>query len=422
MARGALLPASLLFCAAAAAAAPWTRLPPLDGNLSGDLSLFGPEDGVVVHWTVSTATRPTGARSLEVAAEAPGLAVKGRVDLGVGGATGEWRLEPSTLDLDAWATLLFRRYAPELETIAARGTVRLAGEGRLQSDAAMPEGEVRITMSDASLEDPVDGWSVRGLSGQLVLPRLPIVASDAGQRLTFREAALGTDLVLRNGITEVELVSSTQVKVQSLRVEAFGGWIRSEPFAYDFTEQSLRAVVHVEDIQIEALKAYFPENVLEARGRLRGELEVRWDKTTGLSFGRGNLVLEKDQPAMLRLASTPGFLSSKVPTEYDLVPWMPRWLTRWLLRMDTRTRDSLVRIEEGREHLVVESLQAELNPPGEEGLSTAKVRIVARPSTTAGAAAVKRLQLTVTVSGPLADVLRFGMDGRVSMTGAGAPE
>lgn len=415
MARGALLPASFLLCAAAAAAAPWARLPPLDGRLSGDLSLFGAESGATVQWSASTTTHVSGARSLEAAADAPGLALRARVELGAGGASGVWRLEPSTVDLQTWAALLLRRYAPEFEAIAARGTVRLEGEGRLQSGQTLPEGELRATLGDASLEAAADGWSVHGLSGQLVLPRLPLLASEAGQRLTFREAALGEDLVLRNGITEVELVSATQVKVHALRVEAFGGWIRSEPFAYDFTKNALRAVVHVEDIQIEALKAYFPENVLEARGRLRGQLEVRWDEMNGLSFGRGNLVLEEDQPAMLRLASTPGFLSSKVPTEYDLVPWMPRWLTRWVLRMDTRTRESLERIEEGREHLVVESLQADLNPPGEEGLSTATVRIVARPSTAAGAAAVKRLQLTINVSGPLADVLRFGMDGRVTL-------
>lgn len=398
----------LLTAAIAGAAAP--ALPPIDGSFSGSILPFGDAGEMKLGWTLSAATRSETDRSARLELKGPGTSLKARARIELPEGKGRWVLTEGEAEIAPWWSALAATRFPELKSIEAAGRVTLSGGGAIAASPGDFSGELRAALHHGAVSNQAKTWSVDGLEAVVIWPHLPDLATAVQQRLTFVSGAVG-EIALRNGLAEFELVSSSQLRVRSVSVEALGGTLRCGGFDLDLSRPELAVTLSVEGLELGALRPYLPQAVADAQGRMDGQLTLRWSRENGFSLGNGDLRLRADAPSTIRLAPAPGFLSSHVPARFDLAPaWMGA-LGR-LFSQENPAQKTLQAIELGEEALIVESVSAELRPDNLGTGSTATVKIVARPT---HPEAVKVLRLNVRVSGPLADVVRFGMDGRVSL-------
>ena len=114
----------------------------------------------------------------------------------------------------------------------------------------------------------------------------------------------------------------------------------------------------------------------------------------------------------MRLTATPGFLTQRLPARISLLPSWTGALGRWLAPVNPAYHD-MQEIEMGRANLRVETLRIDLTPEGDEQGRTAQVYVSARPEQAGGT--VKEVTFQVNVSGPLAAVLRLGMNQNMSL-------
>lgn len=134
-----------------------------------------------------------------------------------------------------------------------------------------------------------------------------------------------------------------------------------------------------------------PETLSEARGRLDGELAATWSAADGLQLGAGWLGLSEGQGASVRLASAPGLITGQ-------------------LGASNPAFGPLQRVELGRTVLDVSLLRASFTPKGDVNGRTASLRLHAEPIDPQLKAP---LVIDVNVAGPLDQLIKLGMDGRV---------
>lgn len=380
-------------------------LPPLDGSFSGKLSPLGADAGIQLDWTLEASSSQPGERALRFSFVGAGTAVEGRATLTLPEASGSWRLDRADLELGPWWSALGQRRFPALKPITASGRIELSGAGTFATEPeGIYAGEFRAKLSGAAFKGANNAWSLSGVEANVVLPNLPDLSTAPRQRIAFSSGAAG-ELPLGAGFAEFELLRGQILRVHAFELEALGGTIRCKGFDVDLAKPDVTATVQVEGLELAALRPYIPQAVADAQGRLDGHVALRWSSASGFSLGDGDLSLRKDAPASIRLASSPGFLSSRVPSRLKLLAGV--------VDEPNPAKRALEEIELGQEALVVDSVQAELRPDRAGAGATAVVKIVAHPT---DATSVKVVRLNVNVSGPLADVLRFGMSGRTSLS------
>ena len=118
------------------------------------------------------------------------------------------------------------------------------------------------------------------------------------------------------------------------------------------------------------------------------------------------------EPAIVRLAESPGFLTKRVPERFALLPdWMGP-LARWFAPENPAYAE-LREIELGHTDLQVKALIVRLTPAGDDQGRSALVQMIARP--TKSDSTVARVTFEVAVAGPLDAVLHFGLNQDVSV-------
>lgn len=402
----------LTFTAAAAASPALPLLPPFDGSLTGELFVFGDAEAQKITWTLTASTPHSGQRVARLDAMGDGVRLAGVATVDTGSLAVSWRITSGLVELGAWFGPAATRHAPALTHLEVAGSLGITGQGSFNPQVNALAGELAISLREANVSDPAAEWSITGLSGLLTLPRLPGVSTGPRQRVAFKEARYKNHR-FGTGLIEFQLESESAVSVQTARMEAFGGVLLFQPFRYDLGNGEFEAVAAVEGFQLAELQPFLADSVRAADGRLSGQLHVLWSAEGGLRFGEGHLTLTDDAKATIRLAKTPGFLSSKVPAEFDFLPWMPGFI-RNRFKKPNPAHAALQRIELGEETLTVETLVAQLQEPDSQGNSKTLIQLVARPSSNATAEAVKTLRLNLNINAPLADIFRYGSDGRLS--------
>jgi hypothetical protein len=171
---------------------------------------------------------------------------------------------------------------------------------------------------------------------------------------------------------------------------------------------SIQTRVQIKRIGLQDFAQLFPSGLAEARGRLDGELSLGWSPADRFKIGIGRITLDEFEPTVIRLAASPGFLTSRIPARFEFLPGR---LGRWL-SIRNEVYDDLRNIELGHTDLLIKSLHLALTPDGDAEGRSAQVVLDAGPSDQKGA--VKQVIFTINVSGALSQLLNIGMTDNLS--------
>lgn len=403
--------AAAFLCGAAAWTLPGAEapLPPIAGELSGEVTPLILPGAPAIKWTLAlgagaSASERVGALMLE----APGLRGKGEVRL-LAPTEGAWRLAEAEVDLAQWFHVVAAKYFPSLVSATLTGSLTLTGEGTIREGKLA--GRVALELRDGALSDPLAGWSVQGLALTGVLGRLPTLASDGPFKLTFREATVA-GVAARDAAVEFSIDAADNVQVARATAAMFDGGVEMTPFSFPLAKPAVNGDLHFTGIEIAQLKNLLPPVLDAATGRVSGRMSVSYSVAEGIVPGSGRLQIDPGGAASLRLAPQPGFFTSKVPQRLALLPasWGP--LAK-LFSPVNPAYETLRAIEMGEVELEVNALDVGLRPEGDPAGRTARVVLTARPK--AKDAAVESVRFEINVKGPLADVIRMGLEGKVQV-------
>ncbi|WP_342750751.1 YdbH domain-containing protein [Termitidicoccus mucosus] len=391
------------------------RIPRLDGEFTGVANLLLDSarntHDIELRWKV-TAGSPAGTPGLRVIileAEGSGIALRARAEVDAATLDGTWRVESAHAELAELLPRLAARLPSVVSGLSAEGRGEITGGGEFR--AGKFDGRAAFRLDHATVSNPARGWMIEGLALHAELASLAALSTDtaAPQTLSFTRLEAG-GVEIRDARAAFALTPDGLLRLDSFRADGLGGSLALAPFTLNLARPSAAIRAEVVGIDSARLAAYLPAAVSEARGRLSGDLEFRWDPRAGLSFGDGHLSLQKTEPASIRLSPAPGFFTAKVPEKIELLGGP----LRRLFTIRNPAYDTLKKIELGEMPLSVESIEAGFEPSGDEQGRTARVAIVARP--TAPDSAVKVVRFNISVSGPLSEVIRFGLDDTLSFS------
>ncbi|EIQ00571.1 Dicarboxylate transport [Opitutaceae bacterium TAV1] len=412
-----------LLLATAAPPAPAAPPLPLAGELRGALKIAG---DTTLPWQVTlvplpppaagggsggyavTATlrndRSTGEDTLEVI-------VTGTLDASL--RSGAWRVASARVDLGAWWPVIRAQsgLGATLADWSAQGSATLAGEGVWQD--GRPQGRVTLRVENARFFNLADAIEIDGVTLDVTCEDLQAFALPPGQRLAAaRITAAGAEA--KDAVIEFGMTADRTVRVTRAEVAALGGSVRVAPFAVDLASAQPRVSLSAEvgQVSLADLARLVPEALRDAQGRLGGNVGLTWSASEGVRVTTGGLRVERETPAMLRMAAQPGFFTGNLPARFELLRFLGKSFS-----VDNPAWATLRSVEMGDLALQVESLDVTLMPDGPDGVRTAEVAIRAYP---ANRQAVKVITFRINVAGPLARVLGFGLDSRVSMKAAAA--
>lgn len=359
---------------------PW---PLVAGTLTGELALFG-EDGPRVRWQAEARRPDELVRRFVFRVEGDGLQVQGSATLNPGDGELAWKVEEGTVALSAWLPRLAERFALPLDGIEAIGLVSFEGEGGWAEGA--PTGNLGLRWDEGVLRDGSRDWEIAGIHAVATYA----LDGTAEATLTARSLRYGP-LQLQDGTVGFRVGDDLQAIVSRFDVRGLGGRIAFAPFAVSLAEPVAAVTIRVSQLALQDLVALLPEALAEARGRIDGELGATWSASDGLRLGAGWLGLSDGGTASVRLAPAPGLITSQLQT-------------------DNPAYAPLQRVELGSTVLDVNLLRATFTPLGDTDGRTATVRLQAEPVDPQLKAP---LLIDVNVAGPLDQLIKLGMDGRI---------
>ena len=388
-------------------------LPPLRGELSGDLVLPKIPGLPPLAWHVRARPAPAASLAFDATASAPGLELRGELTLPVGDAPGTWRLAPSTVDAAAWWRLAADQAGPGATTLPGdlefAGALAVTGSGEWRGRDF--SGTLHLGLAEASARSAAQGWSATGLTLDADIEFSP--ARVALRAVQVRVATLqAAGFVARDLLLAAVAADGGRFAVTRAAGGVFGGHVSLAPFTLDPVAPAVNSVAEFSGVALGELAALVPHALKEAQGRVAGRLVINWSVKSGLGPGDGALAVSSSERATVLLAASPGLLTGRSPPRIDLLPEFMGPLRRWF-SFENPAHGMLQRIELGQAPLAVESLRVQLYPDGAGGARSAQVEVVARPTGTGDV--LKKITFTVNVSGPLDQVLRLGLDDRAKI-------
>jgi hypothetical protein len=404
------LGAALGFALAAVDAAE-LRLPPFTGELNGVVTRFALPGAPALQWRVAAAAGRDGRIDYTIATDADGVHVRGTAHLAANG-DGTWQIDESVVEVGPWLAVLAPWLGSGWNGVTADGKLKLTGGGELRR--GKPRGKVKVELDDAIVRKADQGWSLAGVSlhGEFSFETDGLHWASVGPV----EVAVRTITTARFGARNLKLNASVDdklvVALESARLEAGGGELWIDPSKVPLSPPSIKVRMHMQRVGLQDIVALVPGGLADARGRIDGELGLGWSPKDGLELGAGRLGLRDDEPAIVHLEPSPGFLTKRVPERIALLPASAGALARWLSPLNPAYAD-LSAIELGRTALRVQSLTVEVTPEGDARGRSASIRVVAKPVQEHSSVGV--VTFDVNVAGPLSAVLRLGMQDGVSM-------
>lgn len=369
------------------------RLPPLDGELEGDFRPLTVAGAPSVHWKV--ALRPVGAgiRLAEVEIDGPGTRLRAELKLDAAG-NGTWRVFEARIDVAPWSPAVVGFLGEEFASASARGVVTLEGEGTLRD--GVPGGRARLSVRGGRVEEPGRKLLLEGIGLDLAIEDIAARRSAAGQSLTWNGGNYET-IPIGHGHVEFS-VAGEQVQVEEASVEVFGGEIVVASFSFSTVRREASVIARVVGIDVAKILPLLPPVLSSARGRVDGSVALH-RTPSGVQIGSGSLALRSGETADLRLAPTPGLLSSSLPEA--VLKYYP----------------GLGQIETGEVPLRADQLEVAFTPGGDAQGRTASIHLVGGPVDPNLRAPV---DLNINVRGPLESLIKFGTDSRLRF-GGGKP-
>ncbi|MBE7538901.1 MAG: YdbH domain-containing protein [Opitutaceae bacterium] len=331
---------------------------------------------------------------------------------------GSWTLNASSISVEQWIAPL----SGYLGLRDSLGDFRIAGNLQGEASGTISRGSIcgrlHCRLSDASLSSDTRGLRVEGLNVSLDLEGPAPLLSQGTPTLSFREARFN-QVIARNGHIAFSLSKSGALYIAGARLDLFGGAVEIRDETIPLQSVLSREVslgIHLSNLSLAEISAMLPDVIAEAHGRLSGQIRVAWSAKNGFKFGNGRFQIDRAESVEIRFNPQPGFLTSHTPERLTILPAWTGVLQRWFSPKNP-AYESLRQIEMGLMSLHVETLSVELHPAGDAQGRTATVRISARPAVSS---AVDRIDFEVNVSGPLDEVIRLGMDKKVSIKNGGA--
>ncbi|HUR56381.1 MAG TPA: YdbH domain-containing protein, partial [Opitutaceae bacterium] len=308
-----------------------------------------------------------------------------------------------------WFALLAPKYFPTFADLAVAGSLALTGEGTLHEGKVA--GGAQLDLRNGSVQDAAKTWSVKGIGLHGALRQLPTLVTEAPVKLTFTEATIA-GVTARDGALELGLGANGTVQVARATAAMLDGHVEVTPFAFPLAKPVVQTDVHFTAIEIERLAALLPPVLADATGKVSGRMAIGWSAEDGLSPGSGRLQIDPGAAAVLRLSPQPGFFTKRVPERLTLLPKSLGALSRMFSPINP-AYETLRAIEMGEMKLEVNSLDVGVRPEGDPEGRTARVVLTARPA--APGTAVKSVRFEINVSGPLADLVRLGLQGKIDV-------
>jgi hypothetical protein len=388
------------------------KLPPIDGELSGDLALQALATAPPLHWSMKVRTDKPRERVVELDVTAPGVQVHLNALLDPFG-NGTWQVNGTDLALGEWWSVLKPFLSGKIAEGSAEGILSVNGRGTLQSGALA--GAMGLEMREGAFHDAGNTWSVTGVTLAAHLAELPAIATREPVRVTFHEIT-ASGIALRDGAVEFLIEPDRTVRILGARGNLMNGRIELSPFAIRPRQSRVTTTLHFESVELSGMARFLPSVLAEATGPVSGQVEVSWDLNEGLKLANGSLQPRPLESASIKLAPSPGFLTSRLPERVrEKIDLLPTWLgpIRKLFMPKNPAYETLRAIEMGEMALEVKTLVVEVNPEGDVSGRTARVVVMARP--TAAGSAVDSVRFEINVSGPLADLVRLGLEGRLKV-------
>jgi hypothetical protein len=191
-------------------------------------------------------------------------------------------------------------------------------------------------------------------------------------------------------------IEGTELRVEQGTCALLGGELSVGAFVVSMAKPYFSATARLVGLDIVALKDFFPPVLIAARGRLDGSM-ILFRTAAGIEIGAGRLVLPEGETAELRLAPTPGLLSSSLPA--SVLKYYP----------------GLRKIEMGEVPLRADHLEVAFDPRGDEMGRTASVHLIGGP---VDPSLRSPIDLTINVRGALDALMKFSTDSRLRIGGA----
>lgn len=365
-----------------------------------------------LQWALTVMPGETGLPKLALRAEGEGTLMAAEIDLLPGAPDAlRWRLKTIELDLARWSEALAAQW-PALAGATLGGRVRVSGEGEWSGGRL--SGRVKLEWRDGTVHDTAQGWSLDGIAFQGAF-----VVDSAGPRMESEspfELTVQTVSSSRFGARKVAVRASLnehrQLAVTAAQVEVAGGMVAIDPCVISLFPPAVDVNLRINGIGLQDVVALVPAGLADARGRIDGAVRVSWSQAGGFQIGAGGLALNANEPAMVRLAETPGFLTKRVPERFALLPDWLGPLARWF-KPQNPAYPELREIEMGHTELLVQTLTVQLTPEGDSEGRSALVQLTGRPMKPAST--VEQVTFVVNVAGPLDTVIHYGMNQDVTM-------
>ncbi len=408
-----LLPVCL-FClwGTASAATPVSGpLPPLTGELAGNLAFPKIPGLPSFGWRVLLRPVPGASLTFDATATAPGLELRLEFTLPVGDSPGTWRLGPTKIDAASWWRLSIEQAGVKALPSDFMFAGQLALEGSGQWRGADATGMLQASLVAGTAGSESQHWSAAGL-------RVDADLGLASSRIVIRSARVRVDtlqvagIVARQFLLEAVGAEGGRFEIQRAEVSALGGRIALTSFILDPAAPAVKSVADFSGVALGELAALVPQALTAAQGQIAGRVSIDWSLQSGLGPGDAAIDISPNSPATVSLAASPGLLTGNSPPRIALLPTFFGPLRQWF-SFDNPAHSLLRRIELGETPLAVERLGIQFYPDGAGGARSLNVKFSARPSGRADV--VDKVTFNVNVSGPLDQVLRLGLDDRAKI-------
>lgn len=402
-----------LFCVASTVAlASERKLPPITGELSGNFTALKMPGVPQLHWTatVRDLDEETEDRVITATIEGPGTRIRGTGNLTSRGE-GNWQIDDGELELSAWFPAFVEK-VDGMKGVVANGRLKIAAQGAIR--AGVPDGIVHVSLDAGRLENTADGWALAGIrfTGEFAFRGKEVrVKSTNPFELSvgvITTARFGARNVLLRGVLNEDFTAT----LSESRIEIAGGEVTLDPTTVALAPFAIEATLHILNVGMQDLVALVPAGLSAAHGRIDGTLGLAWAAEGGFRIGAGNLVLGRSEPATVRLAARPGFLTPSMPKRFAPMPTWTGPFARWL-SADNPAYTDMSAIELGEAALEVEVLTVRLTPEGDERGRTAAIHFVGRPIK--ADPGVKSVVIDVNVTGPLEPMLQLGLNRELSL-------
>lgn len=358
------------------------KLPPLDGELSGDLGLVL-AGAPPVKWTLRVRTEKPLERVVEFVIEGRGLRLLGDARLDPMGE-GTWRIAEAEINLADWFAAIAPRFLPDLASATAGGTLRLHGAGTWRGGVL--GGKATLSLREGRIDDSARQVMLEGISVDVVIADLAARRTEPEQVFTWRSGRYNGIAI---GVGRIEaLLDGEEIRVNNAAIDIFGGELRVGSLVMSTSKPEFSVVAQMNGVAVDQILFLLPPVLSEARGRLDGNVALSRD-STGIQIGDARLNLRQGETADLRLAIKPGWLSTALPPE--VVKYFPGFR----------------KIETGEIPIRAKVLEITMTPLGDAEGRTAWVHLAGGPSDPELTAPI---DTTVNVRGPLEQLVKIGAE------------